>query len=237
MPTSTPGPTPAPATTTRELLYAAGLRRFARDGWRTARVRDIVADAGQGNDSAINYHFGSRDGLLAEVLRRGVASMEPRRVEDLAGLGPESPPGAVAEAVIRPLAEMLATEQGRSFLRIAGQLGPLAQVTDTLVTEPTAGTALQGQMRLLVATVGDRIGTAMARRRISAMIVMLTAALAARAAEVDRAAATDEPDGDDLEDFIRDLVLTVSTGLLAPPTDDPASDRRRPGPPVTPVTR
>ena len=44
MPTSTPGPTPAPATTTRELLYAAGLRRFARDGWRTARVRDIVAE-------------------------------------------------------------------------------------------------------------------------------------------------------------------------------------------------
>ena len=81
-------------------------------------------------------------------------------------------------------------------------------------------------MRLLVATVGGRLGTAMARRRISTMSVMPTAALAARAADIDRAAATDEPDGDDPEDFIRDLVLTVTAGLLAPPTDDPASDRR-----------
>lgn len=71
------------AVSTREALYAAGLRRFAADGWRTARVRDIVADAGQANDSAINYHFGSRMGLLEEILSRGVARMEGERRADL----------------------------------------------------------------------------------------------------------------------------------------------------------
>ena len=30
---------------TRQALYLAGLRRFAAEGWHSARVRDIVADA------------------------------------------------------------------------------------------------------------------------------------------------------------------------------------------------
>ena len=52
---------------TRLRLLAAGRRVFARKG-PGVTVRDICAEAGA-NVSAVNYHFGSKDGLLAEVLR------------------------------------------------------------------------------------------------------------------------------------------------------------------------
>ena len=52
---------------TRRRLLAAGRRVFARKG-PGVTVRDICAEAGA-NVSAVNYHFGSKDGLLAEVLR------------------------------------------------------------------------------------------------------------------------------------------------------------------------
>ncbi|TDD63787.1 TetR/AcrR family transcriptional regulator, partial [Actinomadura darangshiensis] len=50
----------------------AGARLFAAHGIDAARTRDIVALAGQGNDSAITYHFRSRAGLLDAILRAGV---------------------------------------------------------------------------------------------------------------------------------------------------------------------
>jgi len=206
----------ASADSTREKLYAAGLRRFARDGWRTARVRDIVADAGQGNDSAVNYHFGSRQGLLEEVLHRGVDAMEAERRADLERLGTAPEAEALVDAVVRPLAALLDTAEGRSFLRIAGQLGPLATVTDTLVAVPTAGTALEHEMTLLVAALTERIGARPARARLAAMIVMLTAALAARAAELD-AAEPDADGGTTDPDYRDDLVRTITAGLLTPP--------------------
>lgn len=52
---------------TRRRLLAVGRRVFARRG-PGVTVRDICAEAGA-NVSAVSYHFGSKDGLLAEVLR------------------------------------------------------------------------------------------------------------------------------------------------------------------------
>ncbi|TDC74289.1 TetR family transcriptional regulator, partial [Actinomadura sp. 7K507] len=59
---------PKDASATRERLQRAGARLFAAHGIDAARTRDIVALAGQGNDSAITYHFGSRTGLLEAIL-------------------------------------------------------------------------------------------------------------------------------------------------------------------------
>lgn len=52
---------------TRRRLLAAGRRVFALRG-PGVTVREICAEAGA-NVAAVNYHFGSKDGLLAEVLR------------------------------------------------------------------------------------------------------------------------------------------------------------------------
>src|SRR3954447_20990642 len=99
----------------------AGERRFATDGVGGARTADIVRDAGQGNDSAVGYHFGSRQGLLEAIIDRHMEAMELERAASLPGL-----PGAAVDAVVRaivvPTAALLRTPEGRDFLRIAEQL-------------------------------------------------------------------------------------------------------------------
>ena len=53
--------------TRRQLLHAAG-EVFAEVGFRNATVREICRRAGA-NIAAINYHFGDKEALYAEVLR------------------------------------------------------------------------------------------------------------------------------------------------------------------------
>lgn len=173
---------PRTSVDTREALYLAGLRRFATEGWHTARVRDIVADAGQANDSAINYHFGSRRGLLTEILARGVARMEDERRADLARW--HTQPADLAEtvrAVVTPLANLLEDEEGRCSLRVITQVGPLVEVGHTIAAAPVEGTALQDQIEVLVTETARRCGPEMARHRVRQLVVVLTAELAVRA--------------------------------------------------------
>jgi len=56
--------------TRSRLLQAAG-EVFAEVGFRRATVRDICARAGA-NIAAINYHFGDKEGLYAEVVKSGI---------------------------------------------------------------------------------------------------------------------------------------------------------------------
>lgn len=63
VPASTP-----PADGTRERLLEAAARAVADHGFRGATVREICRRAGA-NVAAVNYHFGSKERLLAESLR------------------------------------------------------------------------------------------------------------------------------------------------------------------------
>jgi len=58
---------------TRARLLQVARDVFAGVGFRRATVRDICAKAGA-NVAAINYHFGDKDRLYAEVVHSGVAA-------------------------------------------------------------------------------------------------------------------------------------------------------------------
>ena len=60
-------PTEEPVTT-REKLFAAGIRIFAQRGYRDATVRDICKAAGTANINAVNYYFGSKEELYRQIL-------------------------------------------------------------------------------------------------------------------------------------------------------------------------
>ncbi|MGB4744843.1 MAG: TetR family transcriptional regulator, partial [Candidatus Microthrix parvicella] len=75
------------ATETRNKLIRAGEQRFARDGVDGATLRDIVRAAGQANDAAVGYHFGSRDGLVRAIVERHMEAMESQRSQTLDDLG------------------------------------------------------------------------------------------------------------------------------------------------------
>lgn len=94
-------------------LVRAAERLFATKGSGVS-LRDILAEAGAGNASAIQYHFGDRAGLLRAVLQKHEVEVERRRHELLDAW--EAAPGAgirgLAGALVEPLAAELADDDG-----------------------------------------------------------------------------------------------------------------------------
>ena len=59
------------AAATREAILEAATRRFATQGYGSAGVREIAADAGV-TAALVNRYFGSKEGLFAEAIRRAL---------------------------------------------------------------------------------------------------------------------------------------------------------------------
>lgn len=126
------------ATETRESLLRAAERLFAQQGVDGVRVREINQLAGQRNSSALHYHFGSRDGLLAAIRARHRQPIEDRRAALLDALerdGRTDDLRALVETFVIPFSAELATESGRDYMRIlpqiVGRLGlPVGQIPD-----------------------------------------------------------------------------------------------------------
>ncbi|WNV85540.1 TetR family transcriptional regulator [Umezawaea sp. Da 62-37] len=117
----------APPDTRTQLLDAAE-RLFAEHGFRGASVRAITDLAGA-NLAAVGYHFGSKAGLLAEVVRRVVEPINAAQRAGLDRLLARTPDPAVAdlvEAFTGPMFDgMPAGEEGgartsRLIMRILG---------------------------------------------------------------------------------------------------------------------
>ncbi|GAA3954702.1 TetR/AcrR family transcriptional regulator [Gordonia caeni] len=74
------------ATQTRQLLLAAAEDLFAEHGVTAVSNRQICEAAGQGNNYAVGYHFGSREGLLQALLKthnEPIERIRQRLVDDL----------------------------------------------------------------------------------------------------------------------------------------------------------
>lgn len=165
------------ATQTRARLLRAGERRFARDGVAGAKLSDVVRDAGQRNDSAVGYHFGSRQGLLTEIVAKHMAVMEERRKIPAKGASLSD----VVASIVAPTADLLATEDGRDFLRIIEQLASWSGVGTGHPNEIFAGTVIGAQLDRLHGLLEPRLGTTLSRERVALLVTFLTAALAERA--------------------------------------------------------
>jgi AcrR family transcriptional regulator len=117
---------PPSADATRRRLVDAAEALFAERGIDVVSLREITTAAGVRNSTALQYHFGDRDGLVRAVLRKHYAEVESRRHALLDDY--EATPGAelraLTAAYVRPLASKLADPGGgRDYLRILGQLG------------------------------------------------------------------------------------------------------------------
>jgi len=89
------------------ILDAAELLLGER-GLEGASLREISAAAGQANTSAVQYHFGGKEGLIAALIAREVDRFEPRRRELLAAIEARGKPADVREVLkvlFLPLAE------------------------------------------------------------------------------------------------------------------------------------
>jgi AcrR family transcriptional regulator len=64
---------------TREQLLNVAEALFLERGLDEVSLRTIVRESGQKNQSALQYHFGGRDGLIGAILSRRVDQIESRR--------------------------------------------------------------------------------------------------------------------------------------------------------------
>lgn len=110
---------------TRTRLLDAAERLFSVEGIESVSLRTITQQA-EANLAAVNYHFGSRDGLVREVLLRRIAPVNRERLQRLEELhaGREAPElEDVLDALIRPAMRMASDPQGGAFC--AGLMGRL----------------------------------------------------------------------------------------------------------------
>src|SRR3954471_21592241 len=73
---------PAPRAATEETktqIKAAAQMLFARHGVNAVTVQQIVSAAGQRNNAALHYHFGSKEELIRQMVVDGAAVLDERR--------------------------------------------------------------------------------------------------------------------------------------------------------------
>lgn len=111
----------------RRLLDAAE-ELFAEKGFESVSVRDVTQHA-KANVAAVNYHFGSREGLIALVVTRYITPVNEERIARLDALekkwpGKVVPVEELIEAFVRPLVGVVRRSElsERLFCKLMGRI-------------------------------------------------------------------------------------------------------------------
>lgn len=100
---------------TRERIIETAEVLFAKHGYEGTSLRDITEHAGV-NIAAVNYHFGSKEGLLTALLDRVIAPINAERLDLLAKASTNGTPDLrqVLTAFLLPDLHSIATLRGRN---------------------------------------------------------------------------------------------------------------------------
>lgn len=167
---------------TRDQLLDEAEFLFARSSVAGVTTREITEAAGQRNTSAISYHFGSREGLLLELLARRGGPIDAARGRCRSELDEVPPLRDLVACLVVPYCEMLSSPRGRSYLRIVAQLrGRFANwkvESDAATSQHLASVLGEIEARASFApSVGEE--------RTMALITVITSATAERARRID----------------------------------------------------
>ncbi|MET8764465.1 TetR family transcriptional regulator [Lentzea sp. NPDC004782] len=93
---------------TRELILAAAERLFAEDGVFAVSNRQVSEAAGQGNNTAVGYHFGTKADLVRAIARKHLAQIEEVRQQLVAEINGSTDVRDWIACLVRPVTEHLA---------------------------------------------------------------------------------------------------------------------------------
>jgi AcrR family transcriptional regulator len=100
------------AQATRDAIMTAAERMFAEDGVGAVSSRQISEAAGQGNNTAVGYHFGTRNDLVRAIVRRRVEpinAIRDRMLAEIIERGDETDVRAWLACLVHPFTEHLDT--------------------------------------------------------------------------------------------------------------------------------
>lgn len=144
----------AHANDTRELILTTAERLFAEHGVAAVSNRQISEAAGQGNNFAVGYHFGTKADLVLAIVRRHVPAVEQRRAEMLAALPCAAALRDWLACLVLPQTEHLASLGCPSwYARFIAQAttdpGLRRLVIDEAVSSASMGATLEGLRRIM----------------------------------------------------------------------------------------
>jgi AcrR family transcriptional regulator len=204
---------------TREHLLDVAERLFGDEGVANVSLRQIRIAAGQGNEGAVQYHFGDRAGMLLALAERHLPRVEAIQEEIQADIdartGRRRPSmGQLVDLFVRPMAEYGSHgDAARAWIKIVAELtaDPKVSLATIHAHAPKHGTAIGTE---LVARLSVQMAPEVAVARVWT-VAQLSFHICA-----DRARLTDDPRAArqlvDDDAFVQNLVDMVLGALTAP---------------------
>lgn len=212
-------------TDARTALLDAAERLYAERGVGSVSLREVGAAAGQRNNSAAQYHFGSRDGLLRAVFERRMVPIDEQRQRMLDAIAPSAEDAgerrALLAAIVVPLTDAVAATPDSCYARF------LAQVLSSDVVagnsrEPFTAAYRAASARLAAGL--DHLPPTIARLRLDHAVLLVVGALARwEQARADGVAVLDP-------DLLATELVDSCLGLLDAPSTAHARADRHPAP-------
>jgi AcrR family transcriptional regulator len=129
---------------TRELILTAAERLFAERGVNAVSNRQVSEAAGQGNNTAVGYHFGTKADLVRAIVRKHASRIEEIRARLLAGIGDSTDVRDWVDCLVRPIPEHLGALGGPTwYARFCAQVVTDPALHEILVEESLASPTLR----------------------------------------------------------------------------------------------
>jgi len=131
------------AQATRESILTAAERLFAEHGVLAVSNRQVSEAAGQGNNTAVGYHFGTKADLVKAIARKHLTRIEDVRQRMVDGIGDSADVRDWISCLVRPVTEHLAaTGSPTWFARFGAQVMTDPTLRAILVEETQSSPSL-----------------------------------------------------------------------------------------------
>jgi AcrR family transcriptional regulator len=162
----------------RDAILASALKLFGERGFDGVRTAEILDAAGQKNQTALQYHFGSREGLYKAILNQHLKQIDVRRLAIINPRGLADPrPSFVTclRGMIDPLIDEVGEgDGGVAYLRFLRQFTSRPGFS---IVEVSRALKFPG-MSLLIASVDRHLAPMPAPRRSFTISLMLQVSIA-----------------------------------------------------------
>ena len=197
---------------------AAAEEILAREGVAGGSMAGILRAAGQRNEAAVTYHFGSREGLAMAIIesrRHPISSIRQELLTAATADGALPTLRDSLEVLVHPAALALESHEGRNYLRILADVFRRQSVADRL--RPRASDVRQ-TIRLIEARL-VHLPEDLVTERVAFVVSAMVEALGLRATDLE---GQSEPY---LESAVWEcnLILVLEAALSAPPVARAAS--------------
>ena len=210
------------ASATREAILNAAERLFAEKGLFAVSNRQVSEAAGQGNNAAVGYHFGTKTDLVLAITRRHNGAIEAHRERLVAAVGGAGDTRAWLSCLVRPVTDHLA-DLGRPtwYARFSVQVMADPGYHRMMAEESLASASLRRALRGLDASAPHMTGEVGRERREMLRHLVLNVC-AVRERELAEGEPTRRPTWDDTATGLIDGLY----GLITAPVTPPAPTRR-----------